>query len=132
VTVSGPFGKLWSLFGSILSPFGIWSLPRRPEAAHLGNLADTDMAEKFARELLWITEKLLVCGGMEDAVQQWSSASSLAEISLCASPKVQKSLVRLSGILSSLLAANLWTEHYVPWFYILAMAILHSGYGGVT
>jgi hypothetical protein len=58
------------------------------EAAHLPNLADTDMAEKFAKELLWIAKKLLACGGMEEAVQQWSSAASLAELSLYASPKV--------------------------------------------
>lgn len=104
VAIPGPFAKIWSLVGSILSPLGVWGLSKRPghnEAAHLANLADSDMAEKFAKELLWITQKLLSCGGIEEAVQQWSSASPLAELSLCASPKVQKSLVRLSGKLSS-------------------------------
>ena len=92
----GPLAKVGSL---ILSPLNLW-IPRSDlnyEAAHLQNLADIDMAEKFAKELLWIAEKLLACGGMEEAVQQWSSAASLAELSLYASPKVQKSLVRLSG-----------------------------------
>ncbi len=56
------------------------------------------MAEKLAQELLWMAQKLLDCGATEEAVQQWSSVPTLAELSLCASPRVQKSLVRLSGI----------------------------------
>lgn len=91
VAISGPFGAIRSLVGHVLSPLSMWSLPRQP--SHL----DLDTAEKFAKEILWITEKLLACGGTEEAIQQWSSASSLAELALCAPPKVQKSLVRLSG-----------------------------------
>ena len=104
VAVLGPFGKIWSLVGNILSPWSGWSLSRplsHSDGAHLANVSDTDMAEKFSKELLWLSEKLLACGGMEEAVQQWSSAFYLAELSLRASPKVQKSLVRLCGIRSS-------------------------------
>lgn len=95
VPIPGPLARVGSLIGAIFSALNIW-IPRSAldEGAHL---ADTDVAEKFAKELLWMAERLLACGGVEEAVQQWSSAPSLAELSLCASPKVQKSLVRLSG-----------------------------------
>ena len=98
VPLPGPLVKVLSLVGNILSSLNLW-IPRSNlnDTEHLTNLADSDVAEKFAKELLWIAEKLLACGGMEEAVQQWSSAPSLAELSLYASPKVQKSLVRLSG-----------------------------------
>ena len=98
VSLPGPLAKIRSLIGNILLPFNLWmQRTNANEATHLTNLADTDMAEKFATELLWIAEKLLANGWMEDAIEQWSSAPSLAELSLYASPKVQKSLVRLSG-----------------------------------
>lgn len=99
VIFSGPFAKLWSFFGQLLSPLGFFSSRSNlnESALQVANLVDADVAEKFAIELLWIAEKLLDCGGMEVAVQQWSSVSYLAELSLRASPKVQKSLVRLSS-----------------------------------
>ncbi|XP_024403883.1 uncharacterized protein [Physcomitrium patens] len=109
VIFSGPFAKLWSFFGQLLSPLGFFSSRSNlnESALQVANLVDADVAEKFAIELLWIAEKLLDCGGMEVAVQQWSSVSYLAELSLRASPKVQKSLVRLSTLLCKGLVGNM-------------------------
>jgi hypothetical protein len=98
VPLPGPFERLRSLLSG-------WMLPRSTPP-HLTMYADTDIAEKFAKELLWMATKMQNCGGMEDAVQQWSSVPALAELSLCASPKVQKSLVRLSALLCSDLVGN--------------------------
>ncbi|KAG0625707.1 hypothetical protein M758_2G075200 [Ceratodon purpureus] len=107
VSLPGPLAKIRSLIGNILLPFNLWmQRTNANEATHLTNLADTDMAEKFATELLWIAEKLLANEWMEDAIEQWSSAPSLAELSLYASPKVQKSLVRLSALLCKGLVGN--------------------------
>jgi len=45
-----------------------------------------------------MAQKMQNCGFTEEAVQQWSSVPDLAELSLYASPKDQKSPVRLSGL----------------------------------
>ncbi|KAG0612273.1 hypothetical protein M758_6G014700 [Ceratodon purpureus] len=139
MAIPEPFGKIWSFVGNVLSPLTGWSLSKRPihtEAARLANLADSDIAEKFAKELLWMTQKLIACGGMEDVVQQWSSASPLAELSLCASPKVQKSLVRLSALLCKGVVENTGTPHEVcvnlilAWLPLLCIAT-HGGDGPI-
>ncbi|GFZ15892.1 hypothetical protein Acr_25g0003010 [Actinidia rufa] len=57
------------------------------------------VAEKHAQELLWITNKLRMCGASDEAVFQWSLASSLASLSLTASPRVQGSILKISSIL---------------------------------
>lgn len=82
----------------VLYSFNPWTSTSDSKATiYPRNVADADLPEKFAKELLWMAEKLLDCGGMEEAIHQWSTNPSLAELSLCASPRVQKSLVRLSG-----------------------------------
>eukprot|EP01018_Ginkgo_biloba_P011440 Gb_30597 [translate_table: standard] len=57
------------------------------------------LAEKLAQELLWMTNKLGMCLAMEEAILQWSSANSLATISISAHPRVQGSLVKISVFL---------------------------------
>ena len=94
-----PLVRIPSLMTQVLYSVNPWtSSPDSKATIYPRNVADADLPEKFAKELLWLAEKLLDCGGMEEAIQQWSTNPSLAELSLCASPRVQKSLVRLSGI----------------------------------
>lgn len=107
-----PLVKLQSIARNMLITFSPWPLltptnrilgieydsSSSSSSVSCANTTDSEMAEKLAQELLWMAQKLLDCGAMEEAVQQWSSVPTLAELSLCASPRVQKSLVRLSGI----------------------------------
>ena len=55
-------------------------------------------AEKLAAELLWLAQKLAACGFEEEAVQRWASASNLAWLSLLGEPRLQGSLVKVSGM----------------------------------
>nr|DAD21965.1 TPA_asm: hypothetical protein HUJ06_023428 [Nelumbo nucifera] len=54
-------------------------------------------AEKLAAELLWLAEKLAACRSAEEAVWRWGSASDLARLALSAPPRLQGSLVKVSG-----------------------------------
>lgn len=54
-------------------------------------------AEKLAAELLWLAQKLAACGYGEEAVERWASASNLGWLALSAEPRLQDSLVRISG-----------------------------------
>ncbi|XWS68288.1 hypothetical protein CRYUN_Cryun04dG0078000 [Craigia yunnanensis] len=56
-------------------------------------------AEKLAAELLWLAQKLAVCGFEEEAVERWASASNLACLSLLGEPRLQGSLVKVSAFL---------------------------------
>lgn len=106
-TFPRPLANIQTLIAHILPPFNSWTPGHiRNEAVLLANLSDPDTAVKFARELLWIAEKLQGCSGTEVAAQQWSSESSLAELALCASPRVQMYLVRLSALLCKDLLGN--------------------------
>ena len=60
-------------------------------------------AEKLAAELLWLAQKLAACGFKEEAVDMWASASNLACLSLSAEPRLQGSLVKVSGMFPILL-----------------------------
>ncbi|GMJ12919.1 hypothetical protein like AT5G64230 [Hibiscus trionum] len=70
------------------------SVNRREDVNRSGN-----PAEKLAAELLWLAEKMVVCGFGEEAVERWASASNLASLSLLAEPRLQGSLVRVSAFL---------------------------------
>ncbi|XWS63138.1 hypothetical protein CRYUN_Cryun06bG0070700 [Craigia yunnanensis] len=59
-------------------------------------------AEKLAAELLWLAQKLAACG-FEEAVERWASASNLAWLSILAEPRLQGSLVKVSGMFPILL-----------------------------
>ncbi|KAL3689998.1 hypothetical protein R1sor_016307 [Riccia sorocarpa] len=61
---------------------------------------NAEFAEKLGQELLWLAEKLADCSSLEEGLVQWSSASPLASLALTASPRVQRSLVRLSALLT--------------------------------
>lgn len=71
---------------------------RQPGGRGGGEGVDDVVAEKFAQELLWITNKLRAYGAVEEALVQWSFASGLASLSLTANPRVQGFIVKISGL----------------------------------
>jgi hypothetical protein len=145
-----PLVKLQSIARNMLITFSPWPLltptnrilgidydsSSSSSSASCANTTDSEMAEKLAQELLWMAQKLLDCGAMEEAVQQWSSVPTLAELSLCASPRVQKSLVRLSALLCRELAGESQVSHGVRlklvllWLPLLCNAT-HGGDGPI-
>ncbi|KAK3002140.1 hypothetical protein RJ639_022321 [Escallonia herrerae] len=54
-------------------------------------------AEKMSAELLWLAQKMAACGCVGEAVCRWASASRLAWLALSAEPRLQGSLVKVSG-----------------------------------
>ncbi|KAL3843759.1 hypothetical protein ACJIZ3_001162 [Penstemon smallii] len=56
-------------------------------------------AEKLAAELLWLAQKMEVCGCAEEAVWKWAEAANLASLALSAAPRLQGSLVKVSAFL---------------------------------
>lgn len=57
----------------------------------------SETTEKLAAELLWLAEKMTVYGLVDEAVEKWASASNLAWLALCSEPRLQCSLVQISG-----------------------------------
>ncbi|KAL2607745.1 hypothetical protein R1flu_026318 [Riccia fluitans] len=57
------------------------------------------MSEKLAQELLWLAQKLSEYSALEEGIIQWSSSNLLATMAVSSSPRVQRSLVRLSALL---------------------------------
>lgn len=92
-----------------------WSRVRRArdEASRSGS-----SAEKLAAELLWLAEKMAACEFVEEAVERWASASHLAWLALSAEPRLQCSLVKLSGTLPYNLYSSLFfrTQSYRIYF----------------
>lgn len=68
-------------------------------SGHDHRLQNQDFAEKLAQELLWLSKKMADGSAACDAVVQWASASSLAMLSLCSTPRIKRSLVKLCGTL---------------------------------
>lgn len=54
-------------------------------------------AEKLAAELLWLAQTMAACGFAQGAVRRWASASNLAGLSISAEPRLQASLLKISG-----------------------------------
>ncbi|EXB55278.1 hypothetical protein L484_017184 [Morus notabilis] len=54
-------------------------------------------AEKLMAELHWLAHKMAACGFAEEAIWRWGSASNLARLGITAEPRLQCSLVRISG-----------------------------------
>lgn len=54
-------------------------------------------AEKLMAELHWLAHKMAACGFAEEAIWRWGSASNLARLGIAAEPRLQCSLVRISG-----------------------------------
>lgn len=54
-------------------------------------------AEKYAAELLWLAEKMATCRCGDEAVHKWASAPNLAWLSLMTEPRLQGSIVKVSG-----------------------------------
>lgn len=61
---------------------------------------EEEMAEKLAEEMVWISIKLRDYEALDEAMVQWSLASSLASLSLYANPRVQGLILKISGSLS--------------------------------
>ncbi|KAJ1696236.1 hypothetical protein LUZ63_004748 [Rhynchospora breviuscula] len=57
---------------------------------------DTSKAEKLAAELLWIGEKLVVSGAVEEAVVGWGAATGLSHRAVSADARLQVALVRVT------------------------------------
>lgn len=55
-------------------------------------------AEKLSAELLWLAQKLAKSGSVEEAVHKWASSSKLAWLALSAEPRLQGSLLKVSGM----------------------------------
>lgn len=72
---------------------GVWTRGREDL-----NRSGKSSAEKLAAEMLWLAQKMVACGFEEEAVERWASASNLAWLSLSAEPRIQGSLVKVSGI----------------------------------
>jgi hypothetical protein len=56
-----------------------------------------ETSEKLAAELLWLAEKMAVYGFVDEAVEKWASASNLAWLALSCEPRLQCSLIQISG-----------------------------------
>ncbi|KAJ7524379.1 hypothetical protein O6H91_17G002400 [Diphasiastrum complanatum] len=75
-------------------------IQQQAAASRVAQIAEKEeMTEKLAQELSWMAEKLNECSALDDAIRQWSTTTSLASLSLCANPRVQRSLMKLSVIL---------------------------------
>ncbi|EFJ18518.1 hypothetical protein SELMODRAFT_112193, partial [Selaginella moellendorffii] len=68
---------------------------------------DSEVAEKLAQELLWMSQRLKENNGLEVAILHWSSAAGLAGQSVCANLRVQRLLVKLSDFYLSFFPAFL-------------------------
>lgn len=80
----------------ILHSVGMSQAEKRQQLA-IGGGEEEVMAEKLAQELLWVMNKLRFCGAVDEVVMQWSSASGLASLSLTSNPRIQGSMVKISG-----------------------------------
>ncbi|XP_002521651.2 uncharacterized protein LOC8268704 [Ricinus communis] len=78
---------------------GALELEKRPQQSSYYERVDDLVAEKFAQELLWITDKLRAYGAVDEAMVQWSSATGLNSLSFSANPRVQGYIVKISAIL---------------------------------
>jgi hypothetical protein len=89
-------------FGKLLLPGGAFTRISSDVPAPLMSVASGSninaVAEKLSQELLWITEKLKGCSSICGASKIWSAESRLSKLSLSAHPRVQASLLRVSGI----------------------------------
>lgn len=88
---------------STVANAGTCQLQKKRQLAGVASEREVEelMAEKLAQELLWITTKLRDYGAVDEALVQWSFASGLASLSLCANVRVQGFMVKISGNLSS-------------------------------
>ncbi|KAL6966168.1 hypothetical protein U1Q18_041089, partial [Sarracenia purpurea var. burkii] len=69
---------------------------KKRQRAVFGEDSADVVAEKHAQELMWITNKLRMCGAADEAVMQWSLASGIASLSLTTNPRVQGFIVKIS------------------------------------
>ncbi|XP_006853180.2 uncharacterized protein LOC18442912 [Amborella trichopoda] len=56
-------------------------------------------AEKLAKELLWLAERLAACGAADEAVSRWSKASTLARLALEGDLRLQASILNVTVFL---------------------------------
>lgn len=82
--------------GILFPSLGTSESVKRQQLA-IGGGEEEIRAEKLAQELLWIIDKLRLCGALDEALMQWSIASGLASFSLTSNPRVQGSIVKITG-----------------------------------
>jgi len=90
------FENLHGSLTNLLQPQSTATLPTSQSQLVMTNNSSI-LAEKLAQELLWVTNKLGMCSAIEEALLQWSTATHLAAFSISAHPRVQGSLVKISG-----------------------------------
>ncbi|CAH9058292.1 unnamed protein product, partial [Cuscuta europaea] len=73
-----------------------WNLVLRRRSSKDSLSRSEVSAEKLAAELLWLAQKMTVCGCAEEALRKWSSAQHLAWLSVSAEPRLQGALIRVS------------------------------------
>lgn len=75
-------------------------------------------AEKLAAELLWLAGKMTACGFGQQAVKQWASASNISWLALSAEPRLQGTMIKLSGNVS-FVHALLQYCFFLAHFYVM-------------
>lgn len=90
----GNFKKLSRVTQAVWYCFeAAWSLMGMSEVNRCGK-----SAEKLAAEVLWLAQKLAQCGNVAEAVERWGSANKFAWLAVSAEPRLQCSLVKVSGM----------------------------------
>lgn len=102
---SGVSGRLGRVVKAVRS-FGVGRGVTRERVNR--SAAGYGSAEKLAAELLWLAQRLVRCGFQEEAVRSWAAASNLAWLAVSAEPRLQGSLVKLSGLVFSSILFNSW------------------------
>lgn len=59
-------------------------------------------AEKLAAELMWLAQKMVACGFGYEAVRVWAASANLAWLGISAEPRLQGSLLKVTGIIYNL------------------------------
>lgn len=118
-----PFGsRIIKSLGTVFPFLGGGGGSSMKQVALIGSVCDGHLvAEKHAQELLWLTNKMRLCGVVDEALVQWSLASGLASVALTANPRVQGFLIKISGnfiiiILQRVSAKDIsfsWLKHIV-------------------
>ncbi|XP_059278375.1 uncharacterized protein LOC132032705 [Lycium ferocissimum] len=97
--VASSLRGLGTFFPWVGTAASLFQNKRQPAVPGLEESVNDLAAEKHAQELLWITNKMVECGAVDEALVQWSLSSGLASISLSTNPRVQGFMVKITAIL---------------------------------
>ncbi|KAJ8548871.1 hypothetical protein K7X08_029852 [Anisodus acutangulus] len=97
--VASSLKGLGTFFPWVGTAASLFQNKRQPTVPGLEECVNDLVAEKHAQELLWITNKMVECGAVDEILVQWSSSSGLSSISLSTYPRVQGFMVKITAIL---------------------------------